>query len=80
MGPFFRWCKVGQNSWHWVRLRHRDKKLLLLKTKDLGGGGEKCRSKSVSGVFSITSFFYGPEFVARDFGTFHGCRLEAARS
>jgi hypothetical protein len=31
---------------------NRDKKSLLLKTKDLHSGGEKCRSKLGSGAFS----------------------------
>jgi hypothetical protein len=32
---------VGQNSWRGMMLGGRDKKSVLLKTKDLLGGGEK---------------------------------------
>jgi len=58
---------MGQNSWREMMLGHRDIKLVLLKIKDLHGGGEKCRSKLGSGVFSKAWFFYGSEFMARDF-------------
>ncbi len=58
---------MGQNSWRGLMLGRGDKKSVLLKTKELDGGGEKLGHYRVRVLLSSKQQKHGPELMARGF-------------